>query len=58
VCGKNWKICYDHDHKTDKFRGWLCGHCNSALGMVNDDISILEGLIKYLKENPRIEITI
>lgn len=58
VCGKNWKICYDHDHKTDKFRGWLCGHCNSALGMVNDDIDILEGLIKYLKNNPRIEVII
>jgi len=40
----------DHDHKTGKIRGLLCHKCNVALGMVQDDISHLKALIKYLKE--------
>lgn len=46
------KLEYDHNHKTGKFRGWLCRNCNGALGMVKDEISRLEKLISYLqKEN-------
>ncbi len=26
------QIWLDHDHKTGKFRGWLCPRCNVALG--------------------------
>ena len=43
--------CCDHDHKTNKFRGWLCHKCNMALGNMNDDIDRLERAIKYLKGN-------
>jgi len=44
-------LAYDHDHKTDKFRGWLCGRCNTALGMVNDNIDILKKLIRYIRKS-------
>jgi hypothetical protein len=40
----------DHCHKTGKVRGLLCGPCNSALGMVKENIETLENLIKYLKD--------
>lgn len=40
----------DHDHKTGKVRGILCSKCNHALGLVNDDESILKAMISYLKE--------
>lgn len=43
------KICFDHNHDTGQFRGWLCQNCNSALGFVKDNKEILERLIKYLK---------
>ncbi len=51
LCGKVDKICFDHDHKTGKFRGWICRHCNSALGYVKDNIQILELMIEYIKNN-------
>lgn len=49
ICGGNTRIAYDHDHKTGEFRGWLCIKCNTALGLVNDDVEILQKLIDYLE---------
>lgn len=48
VCGSTKRISYDHDHLTGKHRGWLCGNCNAALGMVKDNKQTLQGLIEYL----------
>jgi len=39
----------DHDHKTGKFRGLLCFHCNTALGMARDDPKTLLKLFIYLR---------
>lgn len=39
----------DHCHTTGKVRGILCGHCNTALGLVNDNDKILLSMIDYLK---------
>ena len=50
VCGDVCQMCYDHNHKTNEFRGWLCSRCNVALGMAKDDIKILKKLILYLKK--------
>lgn len=42
-------LCVDHDHKTGKIRGLLCGSCNRALGGLKDDPEILARLIEYLQ---------
>lgn len=48
ICGKECQTVFDHDHVTGRFRGWLCHHCNIALGMAEDDVTILWRMIKYL----------
>jgi hypothetical protein len=54
VCGSNEKykhigICFDHDHLTGQFRGWLCAKCNLALGLVDDSPERLKKLAEYLE---------
>ena len=51
LCGSKEKICFDHNHKTGKFRGWICDKCNKALGLVKDNVQTLELMIKYIKNN-------
>lgn len=50
VCGMIGVICQDHNHSTMKFRGFLCRHCNLAIGYVKDDPKLLEALATYLRE--------
>ena len=46
---KNW--CYEHDHETGKFRGFLCNECNNALARARDESRILRNLADY-RDNP------
>ncbi len=39
----------DHDHVTGRLRGELCHGCNCALGLLDDDINRIIGLVDYLK---------
>jgi hypothetical protein len=49
-CGRKVKkICWDHDHKTGRGRGWICQSCNFALGHTGDDPVRLRQLLKYLE---------
>lgn len=49
VCGIAASLQCDHDHATGKFRGWLCGACNRALGIVKDNPVVLQRLAEYLR---------
>jgi hypothetical protein len=44
--GKGWVV--DHCHRHGHVRGILCSHCNTGLGMANDDPAILKKWIAYL----------
>jgi hypothetical protein len=42
------QLSVDHDHKTGKIRGLLCGMCNRAIGFLRDDPALLRRAIEYL----------
>ena len=53
ICGNpgdgKWKqLCVDHDHTTGVVRDLLCRRCNTVLGEVYDDPSILNRMSDYL----------
>ena len=45
------KLYVDHCHTTNKIRGLLCQQCNTALGMVKDNVNTLLSLVSYLQEH-------
>lgn len=51
ICREKGKIVFDHCHTTGDFRGWICGKCNVALGMADDNIDKLQSMINYLTKH-------
>jgi len=67
-CRSTERLHLDHDHSCCDnnvssaghlvscgkcVRGWLCGNCNSAMGLVGDDPARLQGLIDFLLANEK-----
>lgn len=45
-----WKeLAFDHCHKTNIFRGLLCGNCNKALGLFSDNPELMQRASEYVK---------
>jgi hypothetical protein len=43
--------CLDHNHATGQLRQVICGRCNRALGIVEDNIALLDALKAYLQHH-------
>jgi len=50
ICKEAAKLHLDHDHQTGKIRGLLCGACNRAIGMMQDNPARLRAAAAYLEE--------
>lgn len=50
VCCKSGRICFDHCHASNIFRGWICFHCNMTLGLAFDSSRTLRKLAVYLEK--------
>lgn len=50
TCGATNNLCWDHDHKTGKFRGTLCSRCNLAIGLMGDNPERLLAAHQYLQK--------
>lgn len=50
ICNNFYEVLnVDHCHNSSNFRGLLCFHCNSGLGMFKDNIDNLRAAIEYLE---------
>ena len=45
------KFTLDHDHVTKRFRGIVCGFCNSAMGMAKDSPDILRLMADWIERH-------
>jgi len=43
---------FDHDHETNKPRGFLCQKCNKGIGLLGDCSEGIERALKYLQNPP------
>ena len=51
LCGLTGRICFDHDHETGQFRGWICSKCNAVLGLAGDSANLLMKMVIYIKNS-------
>lgn len=49
-----WLI--DHDHVTGQVRGLLCGKCNAAIGLLQDDPKIIKAAAQYVERHRQMEL--
>lgn len=47
--GKTKRLAVDHNHRTGKVRGLLCGPCNQFIGRMGDDPEVFERAAAYLR---------
>lgn len=45
------RLAVDHCHNSNKIRELLCWRCNGTLGKINDNIELLNKMIKYLEKH-------
>lgn len=47
------RLVIDHDHLDGTVRGLLCQKCNKALGLFNDDLSLVVKAVHYLTKHAK-----
>ena len=48
ICRRKRKLVPDHNHKTGKFRGWICVNCNVGLGHFQESKKIMFRALAFL----------
>ena len=44
-------LAVDHCHTTGKVRGLLCSNCNTALGLMKEDVGNIMKMVEYVSRN-------
>jgi hypothetical protein len=47
-CKSGRRLAIDHSHETGRVRGLLCSSCNTAIGLMKEDIQRLSRAARYL----------
>ncbi len=50
ICGSSKKLCWDHCHDENIFRGTLCNTCNLAIGYMKNNPQYLRSAADYLEK--------
>lgn len=57
ICAKQFsekvKMNIDHCHTTGKVRSLLCSRCNTAIGLVFENVEIMNSMINYIKSHAK-----
>lgn len=48
ICDQTKKLVPDHCHLSGLFRGWICGACNRAIGLMKDNPHWLSAAAVYV----------
>lgn len=51
ICNQEKFLVVDHCHSSGRVRGLLCSSCNTAIGLLKDDVDILQKAINYLQKD-------
>ena len=43
------RLHVDHCHTTDKVRGLLCSNCNTSIGLLGDDLDLIQTALEYVR---------
>jgi hypothetical protein len=41
-------VVLDHSHLSGEIRGWICRQCNSSIGMLDENVSVMERAILWV----------
>jgi hypothetical protein len=52
ICNREsiYKLHVDHNHKSGKVRGLLCGSCNRGIGLFGESLELLQKAKEYLNK--------
>lgn len=48
-CDTGMNLAVDHCHVTNKVRGLLCKNCNTAIGLLKENVENMNKAINYIK---------
>jgi hypothetical protein len=48
-CDTGMNLAVDHCHETNKVRGLLCKNCNTAIGLLKENVENMNKAINYIK---------
>lgn len=49
-------LCIDHNHMTGEVRALLCSRCNTALGLLQENLSTALNMVDYMRKHPQCPI--
>jgi hypothetical protein len=54
LCNKKKNnLVFDHNHQTNRFRGYLCNECNRSIGMLGENMENMVKILNYINKDEK-----